>query len=70
MSKINLFYRFLIAATTVCSFTACDFLDIVPDENATEKDTYSDKDKAEKYLYSCYGFLPQLAHGRRGGFVV
>ena len=59
MSKINLFYRFLIAATTVCSFTACDFLDIVPDENATEKDTYSDKDKAEKYLYSCYGFLPQ-----------
>lgn len=52
-------YQFIIVAVTALCFSSCDFLDIVPDENATTKDTYSDKDKAEKYLYSCYGYLPQ-----------
>lgn len=44
--------------------SALNYLNIVPDENATEKDSYADKDKAEKYFYSCYGYLPQynIAH--------
>lgn len=39
--------------------SALNYLDIVPDKNTTKKDTYANKDKAERYFYSCYGYLPQ-----------
>lgn len=38
--------------------SACT-LDIVPDEIDTDKDAFSDKNAARRYLYSCYGYLPQ-----------
>ena len=52
-------YRIFIAAAVTFSLASCNFLDIVPDENATKEDTYSDKEKTEDYLYSCYSYLPQ-----------
>ncbi|WP_294629246.1 RagB/SusD family nutrient uptake outer membrane protein [uncultured Bacteroides sp.] len=47
---------FLFAAVLLNS---CNYLDIVPDEVATEKDVFVNSKAAEKYLYSCYGYLPQ-----------
>ena len=45
------------------SFTyGCSYLDIVPDETATEKDAFADRYAAERYLYSCYAFIPQEAN--------
>lgn len=41
------------------ALTSCNYLDIVPDEVATEKDAFANPKAAEKYLYSCYGYLPQ-----------
>lgn len=38
--------------------SACT-LDIIPDEIDTDKDAFSDKNAARRYLYSCYGYLPQ-----------
>lgn len=42
---------------------ACDYLDIVPDERPTEEDAFKDKKAAERYLYSCYAFMPKEREG-------
>lgn len=57
MTKIYnyLFYTLLIGAF----MTSCNYLDIMPDEVATDKDAFSNPKAAEKYLYSCYAYLPQ-----------
>lgn len=56
MKKI---YRLLLSSIFVCSFlTACDYLDIVPNETATEKDAFASEQAALNYLYSCYSFMP------------
>lgn len=39
--------------------TSCNYLDIMPDEVATDKDAFSNPKATEKYLYSCYAYLPQ-----------
>lgn len=43
-----------------CCLNSCDFLDIVPSETAAEKDAFASPKAAEKYLYSCYGYIPQI----------
>lgn len=47
----------------IITFSSCNFLDIVPDEKATEKDAFKDAAAAERYLYSCYGYIPNPRHG-------
>lgn len=44
-------------------FSACDYLDIVPDERPTEEDALKDKNSAENYLYSCYAFMLKERQG-------
>lgn len=42
--------------------TACkDFLDVVPDNIATIDNAFSDRNEAEKYLFTCYSYIPNLA---------
>lgn len=55
MKKI---YKTLIFAGLLSSFVSCDYLDIVPKETATEEDAFASEDAAERYLYSCYGYMP------------
>ena len=50
----------LLAGMTMSS---CDFLDVVPEENATGEDMTKDRQAALNYLYSCYGYLPQPNNG-------
>lgn len=50
----------LLAGMTMSS---CDFLDVVPKENATGEDMTKDRQAALNYLYSCYGYLPQPNNG-------
>ena len=52
--------RINIWLITLCSLVlsvSCNYLDIVPDERPTEDDAFKDKKAAERYLYSCYGFM-------------
>lgn len=50
------------AAILMGGFSSCaSFLDVVPDENVTDKDTYSGRGRGLGYLYSCYGYLPSHA---------
>lgn len=50
---------FLFFVTT----TACNFLDIVPDEIGTEEDAFKDTRAAERYLYACYSYIPNPRSG-------
>lgn len=57
-------FKKIILLACIAGFSSCDYLDIVPDEKATEKDAFKDPVAAERYLYSCYAYLPNLRDGR------
>lgn len=42
--------------------TSCNYLDVVPDNVATLDNAFSDRYTAEKYLYTCYSYLPNFGH--------
>lgn len=44
------------------SLSSCNYLDVVPDENVTDRDTYSGRERGLGYLYSCYAYLPSHAN--------
>jgi hypothetical protein len=49
---------------TILALQACkkDYLDIVPDNVATIDHAFANSVEAEKYLFTCYSFLPQEGH--------
>lgn len=54
-------YLFIcILATWVAS---CSFLDIVPDERPSDEDAFKDATAAERFLYSCYAYIPDPRNG-------
>lgn len=55
MKKI---YILSLALFILMGISSCDYLDVVPDERPTEEDAFRDKYAAERYLYSCYSFMP------------
>ncbi|MGQ8336966.1 RagB/SusD family nutrient uptake outer membrane protein [Sunxiuqinia sp. A32] len=58
MKIINYIIALLIAGTII----SCDsYLDVVPDNVATIENAFSDKYNAEKYLFTCYSYLPDFA---------
>ena len=50
--KKNTLYLFILLLITGLN-TSCNYLDIVPDETATEKDAFANPRAALRYLYSC-----------------
>lgn len=59
---MNTLYKLLAALLILC-FSSCNFLDIVPDETATEDDAFKNTKAAERYLYSCYAYIPEPRSG-------
>lgn len=60
--RMNITHRAKAAVMAVLTlfFTAsCDYLDVVPDDIPTLDHAFEDKAQAEKYLYTCYGYLPE-----------
>ena len=53
LSTIILFFTVFIAACKK------DYLDIVPDNVATIDNAFTNRNEAEKYLFTCYSYLPQ-----------
>jgi hypothetical protein len=49
-----------ITAVAVCAFfmTACNYLDLVPEGDPTLETAFSNKVNTEKYLFTCYSYLP------------
>lgn len=60
---MNQFTYKLVIFCCILGFTSCDFLDIVPDETATEEDAFKNPKAAERYLYSCYSYIPDPRSG-------
>ena len=52
---IKYLFLALFAGVTMVS---CNFLDVVPAEKASDKDAFSSPKAAERFLYSCYGYIP------------
>lgn len=49
--------KLLMGLLLVVGCYSCNYLDIVPDEKATEADAFKNMSAAEKYLYSCYSYM-------------
>jgi hypothetical protein len=53
----------IIYLLIVCSLCACDdYLDIVPDNVATIDYAFRDRVGAEKYLFTCYTYMPYIGN--------
>src|SRR5690606_26752857 len=56
--------RAAVALTAILVFTQCtkDYLDVVPDNVATIDHSFANRNEAEKFLFTCYSYLPQEGH--------
>lgn len=50
--------KYLLILTFLVTFGSCNFLDVVPDNVATIENAFSDRYNAEKFLATCYSYLP------------
>ncbi|MDR3118390.1 MAG: RagB/SusD family nutrient uptake outer membrane protein [Mediterranea sp.] len=57
-------YKYAGTAILGLSMTSClGFLDIVPDEIPTSADAFMDEAAIDRFLYSCYAYMPMPAYG-------
>lgn len=57
MMKIKQY--FIIVASVLISLSGCaDFLDVVPDNTPSLDDAFSNRTVLERFLFSCYRYLP------------
>ena len=53
-----------VVFTVFCSITSCKkYLDIVPDNVAVIENAFKLRIEAEKYLFTCYSYLPKNGDG-------
>ena len=56
-------YRYFISLLgAITLMTACDFLDVVPDDAPTIEDAFKNRAAAEKALFTCYSFRTRRIH--------
>lgn len=63
MKLLNTF-RIILNALLIITVTSCEksFLDVVPDNVATIDHAFANRQEAEKFLFTCYNYLPQDGH--------
>jgi hypothetical protein len=52
--------KIMIAATCIALMSACNYLDLVPEGDPTVETAFSTKANTEKYLHTCYSYLPAV----------
>lgn len=57
-------YTRILLTALVFQLSACNYLDIVPDNVATIENAFSMRNTAEKYLFTCYSYLPEESNPR------
>ncbi len=57
--------KLLIAVIILFTFDSCNYLDIVPDNIATIDYAFRNRTEAEKYLFTCYSYLPAIGDLQR-----
>src|SRR3546814_17785080 len=58
---MKIFKSFFIALSFI-GFSACNYLDVVPDNVATVEYAFRMRSQAEKYLFTCYSYLPKYGN--------
>lgn len=60
----------ILIITIVSLLTSCKYLDVVPDNVATLDNAFTMRNAAEKYLFTCYSWVPNdgLYYGANPGF--
>ncbi len=56
MKKIKI----LIAVLSLGIVSSCSYLDVIPDNISTVEHAFALRNEAEKYLFTCYSYLPAL----------
>jgi hypothetical protein len=51
-----------MTVVALISLNACEYLDVVPDNVATIDNAFSNRNQAERYLYTCYSYRPPIGH--------
>lgn len=54
----HIFKKTVAALALVCCMSACEYLDIVPNDISTVDDAFKRPNEALNFLYSTYGFMP------------
>ncbi len=66
MKKIIILYFTVILG--ICN--ACDYLDVVPDNIATLDNAFTNRTMAEKYLFTCYSYMPPHGSLQSAAFLI
>lgn len=56
--------KLIIILSLFISLSSCDFLDIVPDNTPVLDDAFKDERAAERFMFSCYGRIPDFTNLR------
>ncbi|SEW51855.1 RagB/SusD family nutrient uptake outer membrane protein [Chitinophaga arvensicola] len=60
MKKVNLYIQLLTLFVVILATSACrKYLDVVPDNIATLENAFTMRSEAEKFLYTCYSYMPR-----------
>jgi len=51
-------------------FSACDYLDVVPDNIATIDNAFTSRAMAEKFLFTCYSYMPDHGNPNAQSFLL
>ena len=65
---IKLIKCFLVCLLGI--FNACNYLDVVPDNIATIDNAFTNRKMAEKFLFTCYSYMPNHADLSSQAFVI
>lgn len=62
--KLKNIKKIMIVCCTsfLIALPSCDYLDVVPDDVATIEHAFRNRAEAEKYLYGCFSFLPDVGN--------
>jgi hypothetical protein len=63
--KIQIFFRNALILVIFGLFTGCsEYLDVVPDNVATLDHAFSNRNMAQRFLFTCYWYMPDIPHWR------
>lgn len=61
--------KFILLFVLLIAFSCNDFMDVIPDNVATLNHAFSDKERAERYLFRCYAYIPPYGTHAEPGLV-
>jgi hypothetical protein len=61
---------YLVLLSIFFSFSCKKYLDVIPDNLATIESAFSSRTTAEKYLFTCYDYMPQHGNPHHSAFLI